>query len=60
MKDLFKFAGLKCLGPYGLKCPCCDNGYSKKRKNKRNKNAYSKLRRNKLKCITRKEIKEEI
>lgn len=48
--DLFKKAGLKYLGgPGGLKCPCCDNKLSHKRKSKINRNLFSKLRRTHLK-----------
>ena len=49
MKDLFKQAGFKYTGWGGIKCPCCDNGMSKKRKSKIARNLYSKLRRTHLK-----------
>ncbi len=55
MKDLFKICGYKHLGgPGGLKCPCCDNKLSNKRKSKINRNLFNKLRRNSLKILTKK------
>lgn len=57
MKDIFKQQGLKSIGPGGIKCPCCDAGYSKKRcKNKNYKGLFSRLRRTRVKALTRIEI----
>jgi hypothetical protein len=58
MKDLFKASGFKYLGPYGLKCPCCDSKLSHKRKTKINRNAFNQLKRANLKRILLEEIKE--
>jgi len=61
MKDLYRKAGCRLMGgPGGIKCPCCDNGYSKKRKSKARKSLYSKNRRTLLKRETEKEIVNEI
>ncbi len=53
--DLFKRAGLKSVGIGGLKCRCCDRKLSHKRKSKINRNAFTQLRRARLKRLTYKE-----
>jgi transcription initiation factor IIE alpha subunit len=61
MKDLYKEAGFLYIGgPGGMKCPCCDNKMSKKRKSKIQRNLFSKLRRTWLKRLTKKEISDSI
>ena len=55
MKDLFKREGLLMLGPGGIKCHCCDEGMSHKRKSKLNRNMFSKLKRTRLKRKLREE-----
>jgi len=60
MKDLYKRAGFKLLGgPGGIKCPCCDNGYCKKRKSKARKILFSKNRRTLLKRESNKEVDQD-
>lgn len=56
--DLFKRTTCGKLGYGGIGCPCCDNGYSKKRKSKRMKHSLSQLRRTILKRVLQREIKE--
>ena len=55
-KDLFKTAGYKYIGPGGIRCPCCDNKLSHKRKSKINRNLFSTMRRSILKQSLVKEI----
>lgn len=56
--DLFKRTTCGKLGYGGVGCPCCDNGYSKKRKSKRMKHSLSQLRRTILKRVLQREINE--
>lgn len=58
MKDLYKQAGYKYLGPGGLKCPCCDGKLSHKRKSKINRNLFSTMRRSILNRMLMKELEE--
>ena len=58
--DIFTRTTANCFGPYGLNCPCCDNGFSNKRKAKSRKNLLSQKRRAILKVETRREISLEI
>ncbi len=59
MKDLFKMVGFKYLGPGGIKCPCCDNKLSHKRKSKINRNLLSSMRRSILRMNLINELKEK-
>ena len=61
-KDLFKAAGLTYLGPGGIHCPCCSNGYSKaenRKSSKGNKGAFSQIRRTYLKRLLYNELKDQ-
>lgn len=60
-RDLFKAMGFKHLGPGGIRCSCCSNGYSKaehRKSSKGSKGAFSKLRRTELKRLLYKELME--
>lgn len=57
MKDEFKIAGFKYLGPGGIKCPCCDKKLSHKRNSKLNRNLLSRMRRSILKMNLINELK---
>ena len=59
-KDKFKNAGSKLVGWGGIKCQCCDNKLSHKRKSKVGRNLFSRMRRSILKQETQQEINEEI
>ena len=59
MKDIFKIAGFKYIGPGGILCPCCDRKLSHKRKSKVSRNLFSRLRRSILKQNLHKDLEND-
>jgi len=56
--DLYNQFGANKVGAGGIKCSCCDNGYSKKGKSKNHKGAFSQMRRTLLNRDTQKEVQQ--
>jgi hypothetical protein len=55
MKDAFKRAGAKSIGPGGMKCPCCNDYHTWGNHAKRDR-SFSQLRRSRL----NQELKDEV